>query len=62
MGEILWKVVGIEGEPLQGLGWREPRPPGGRHCPAWEDEIRLGNREGIGRVEAGGDRGGGQVH
>lgn len=55
MGEILWEVVGIEGEPPQRLGRLEPRPPGGRHCPAWEDEIRLEHREGGGGVEAGGD-------
>lgn len=35
MGEILWKVVGIEGEPPQGLGWREPRPPGGKMRSDW---------------------------
>lgn len=49
MGKILWEEVGIEGEPPQGLG----RPLGGRHCPAWGDEIRLENREGGQGVEVG---------
>lgn len=55
MGNTRGKGVGIEGEPPQRPGGLEPRPAGGRHCPAWEDEIRLENREEAQGVEGGGE-------